>query len=164
MSKVNQLRALREAKWAASQTSPKPTVKPATNPFDPYQKPEPLPEPAPPRTISAVPEPSSEPQAAPPAAVSKGPAEPLKPAPTQTPESSPKPVLKARGARPNVEPGQLISKYSDQDLERMVAWVCSDGKPRNLDQIIEDVMLELGFTRKGKTIKARLVAAYEKAS
>ena len=69
--------------------------------------------------------------------------------PTRRAELSPRP---ARGPRPLVAPGRLITDYQMRELQAIVRWVQSDGKLRTNEEILSDVVRELGFLRRGTRI------------
>src|SRR5699024_12219349 len=52
-----------------------------------------------------------------------------------------------RGPRPEVDPGRPISGYSDDQLDALVSWLGSDGRPRSLEQDIVELRSELGLSR-----------------
>jgi len=57
-----------------------------------------------------------------------------------------------RSAKPLVAPGRPIADYHARELEAMVRWVESDGKLRTDDEIMSEVVRELGFFRRGTRI------------
>lgn len=57
-----------------------------------------------------------------------------------------------RGPRPAVYRGRPISDYSQVQLRSIVRWIESDTLLRTRDQLIDEVMRELGFSRHGKRI------------
>ncbi len=58
--------------------------------------------------------------------------------------------------RPAVQPGRAIGAYKQPELVSLVAWIMSDGVTRTDSQILELVMLDLGFARQGRTIRSRV--------
>ena len=58
--------------------------------------------------------------------------------------------------------GLAIGQYTDEQLDAMVTWVCSDDLPRTRDEVFEAVKSELGFLRNGKNIVDRIEAAIER--
>jgi very-short-patch-repair endonuclease len=68
---------------------------------------------------------------------------------------------KARGPRPDLFPLGQIDEFTDQDLQTMVRWIESDTLLRSRDDLIADVMAELGFERRGKKIVGRIGAAID---
>ncbi len=61
-----------------------------------------------------------------------------------------------RGPRPNVPIRGSITEYHDSEIIRLVEWINSDGHLRTDDELIEELLPELGFTRRGAHIKAVL--------
>ena len=61
-------------------------------------------------------------------------------------------TLPARGLRPAVYRGRPITEYSHAQLRAIVRWVESDTLLRTRDQLVDEVMHELGFHRHGKRI------------
>ena len=62
----------------------------------------------------------------------------------QPPRSRPKPQL------PH---GQPIANYTHQDLVRLIRWIESDTLLRTEEELLEEVMNELGFQRRGLRIR-----------
>jgi len=56
-------------------------------------------------------------------------------------------------------PGQPIAAYSQEDLAAVVRWVERDAKPRDSAALVAAVMVELGFKRKGTKITAAITSA-----
>ena len=85
--------------------------------------------------------------------------------PPQTPSIVPSPPstgdlsTPARSPRPAVRPGAKINEYSQPQLEAMVDWVRSDTLLRTEDQLMTEVMRELGFQKRGKRIVEAVTAA-----
>jgi len=81
------------------------------------------------------------------------------------PSNSPEPLSvgasasPARGPRPAVRPGANITEYTQPQLEAMVDWVRSDTLLRTEDQLLTEVMRELGFRKRGKRIVEAITAA-----
>ncbi|MDO5494224.1 MAG: DNA helicase [bacterium] len=96
--------------------------------------------------------------------------EPAPQAPPSPPvEASPEPVqlsfdalLDSRGERPGIPRGLPIKEYSDDQLDRLVAWITSDGLDRPTEGIVAELRTELGLTRKGSRIDQVLRAAAER--
>jgi hypothetical protein len=61
--------------------------------------------------------------------------------------------------RPWIVPGQPIDAYSDAELIRLAQWIRSDDSLRTEDELLQEMMRELGFQRRGKNVVARLTAA-----
>ena len=61
--------------------------------------------------------------------------------------------------RPWIVPGQLIDAYSDTELIELARWIRSDDALRTEDELVREMMRELGFQKRGKNIVARLTNA-----
>jgi len=82
------------------------------------------------------------------------------------PKREPRAVLtpvRRRAERPNVPIRDSIDQYSQAELVRMVRWVGSDGLLRTDEQLVEEVMDELNFARRGARILARIQEAIDLA-
>jgi hypothetical protein len=55
--------------------------------------------------------------------------------------------------------GQPIEAYSDAELLKLAQWIKSDDILRTQDELLQEMMRELGFQRRGKNVVARLTAA-----
>jgi very-short-patch-repair endonuclease len=87
---------------------------------------------------------------------------PAAPAPSLTP--APLPVTskgKDRGPRPDLHPWGQIDEFTDRDLQVMVQWIEQDTLLRSREDLIAEVMSELGFERRGKKIVGRIGAAID---
>ena len=93
----------------------------------------------------------------------------LKPPPAATvpPEGLPEdeaepaladPALPAR-PRPPVEPGLVISAYSDDQLDDLAAWIVSDGVVRDPHALGAALRAELGIARRGARVDAAISRA-----
>lgn len=69
-----------------------------------------------------------------------------------------------RGPRPDVPPGRPISGYSDDQLDALVAWLSSDGKPRAVEQYVVELREALGLTRKSSHVDTVLTAAVNRGN
>ena len=56
-------------------------------------------------------------------------------------------------------PGQPIDAYSDAELLRLAQWIRSDDILRLQDELLQEMMNELGFQRRGKNVVHRLTTA-----
>ncbi|HWI62988.1 MAG TPA: AAA domain-containing protein [Symbiobacteriaceae bacterium] len=65
-------------------------------------------------------------------------------------------VAGGRPARPAVPVRESIQEYTDGELIALVRWIKSDGQLRTEDQIIAEMVGELGFARRGKRIEERV--------
>lgn len=61
-------------------------------------------------------------------------------------------VAPARGPKPAVPRRARINEYTQQELVALVQWINSDGLLRTDEQIIDELMDELGFKRRGARI------------
>jgi len=68
-----------------------------------------------------------------------------------------------RGPKPNIGLKPSIAQYSTRELVQLVKWVGSDGQLRTDDQIIEELVPILGFSRRGARIEATIKRAIEQA-
>jgi len=64
-----------------------------------------------------------------------------------------------RGPRPHIPTRPSISQYTMPELSRLLEWITSDGQLRTDDQIIDEMVAELGFSRRGARIERALQAA-----
>lgn len=73
--------------------------------------------------------------------------------------TGPAPVVLSRGPRPSIEKGLPIGSYTDDQLDELVAWICSDGVGRD-DQRLEVILrAELGTPRRGIRVDTAVGAA-----
>lgn len=72
------------------------------------------------------------------------------------------PVLGQRGPRPYIPVRQQITEYTDGELDRLMHWLLSDGRPRTDEELIRAAMAELGFKRRGKRIDEALRQSLER--
>jgi very-short-patch-repair endonuclease len=68
-----------------------------------------------------------------------------------------------RGARPPVEPGRRIVDYRTDELVALIRWIESDTLLRTEEELVAEVMRELGFGRKGSRITATITDAIHEA-
>ena len=57
-------------------------------------------------------------------------------------------------SRPWIIPGQAIDAYSDTQLLQLAQWIRSDDILRTEDELLQEMMRELGFQRRGKNVVA----------
>ena len=62
------------------------------------------------------------------------------------------------GPYPWVTPGYPIETYSDAELLKLARWI-SRHALRTQDELLQEMMRELGFQRPGKNVVTRLTAA-----
>lgn len=55
-------------------------------------------------------------------------------------------------------PGRSIDEYSDAELLSLARWIRSDDVLLTEDELLQEMMRELGFQRRGKKVVARLRA------
>jgi very-short-patch-repair endonuclease len=67
------------------------------------------------------------------------------------------------GPKPTVYYGEPIDTYSQKQLVRLAKWIESDGMLRTEDELLADMMFQLGYRRRGSKIVAALMAAIRKA-
>ena len=68
-----------------------------------------------------------------------------------------------RAPRPSIQQRPSIDDYSDEELVALVKWVESDGRLMTDDEIVREVMAELGFQRRGAKIDAAIRKGIERA-
>lgn len=68
------------------------------------------------------------------------------------------------GARPRIRAGAPITEYEHRELVDLARWITSDGLLRTEGQIIDEMMRELGYSRRGKRIVAALEHAVRSAT
>lgn len=66
------------------------------------------------------------------------------------------PAAKPRDDRPRFRAGLSIDDYSDYTIGQVLCWIVSDGMLRTDDELLEELMTELGFKRRGSKIVPRL--------
>jgi len=66
--------------------------------------------------------------------------------------------------RPSINPGQPIDAYSDTQLLRLAQWIRSDDLMRTQDELLQEMMHELGFQRRGKNVVRRLTTAIDRSA
>ena len=85
----------------------------------------------------------------------------------QAAAAAPKPPQEAAprriGERPPVPRGYPIGDYSDGQLVRVARWIRSDGMLRTEEELLDEMMRELGFQRRGKSIVDRLMVAIRRS-
>jgi restriction endonuclease-like protein len=81
----------------------------------------------------------------------RGPAPPAAPPPAST-NGAVAPAAPDRHPRPPIRSGGKIDDYTQQDLRLITRWIESDTLLRTAEQLLTEVMAELGFTRRGKRI------------
>ena len=59
--------------------------------------------------------------------------------------------------------GWAIGEYTDGELAQLVRWLKSDGRLRTDEELLADLVRELGFQRRGSRIVPRLQRAIERA-
>jgi very-short-patch-repair endonuclease len=66
--------------------------------------------------------------------------------------------------RPDVPKGHSISEYDPEELEDLARWINCDGRLRTEDEVVEEMIVELGFKRRGARINRELRRAARAAS
>ena len=64
-----------------------------------------------------------------------------------------------RGPRPNVPVRTSIDQYSISELAQLLQWISSDGQLRTDDQIMDEMVVALGFSRRGARIERAIQSA-----
>jgi very-short-patch-repair endonuclease len=75
----------------------------------------------------------------------------------------PGPVARPRGPRPAIPPGLAITEYSLGELIQVARWIRSDTLLRTEEQMLAEMMRELGFKRRGSRIIGELRRAIARA-
>jgi very-short-patch-repair endonuclease len=82
------------------------------------------------------------------------------------PPGTPEPTASAPPARTGPKPvrglGQPITEYSPAQLDALVRWIQSDTLLRTRDELVEEMIAELGFRRRGARIMAAVEAAVDR--
>src|SRR5690606_1212725 len=68
------------------------------------------------------------------------------------------------GPRPPVAGGLPIGSYSEDELDGLVAWICSDGIARDDAEVAAELRAELAVARRGKKVDAVVAAAVRRRS
>ena len=61
-----------------------------------------------------------------------------------------------RGLRPQIPVRTSIDEYREVELLQLVTWIVSDGQLRTDDQIIDEIVPILGFSRRGIRIESAI--------
>lgn len=64
-----------------------------------------------------------------------------------------------RVLRPNIPQGLPIGAYSTRQITELIKWIVSDGQLRTDEEIVDEVVQEMGFSRRGKNIVAEIMYA-----
>ena len=83
------------------------------------------------------------------------PEQPALPLPLPAPDSEGVP----RPPRPNVARGNPITEYTQAQLRLVATWIRADGVLRTDEELVEAMMVELRFDRRGRRIEAALLEA-----
>jgi very-short-patch-repair endonuclease len=75
-------------------------------------------------------------------------------------ESQPNPG--SRGKRPQISRRSNITEYLEWELMAMIGWIQSDGRLRTDEEIVDELLPELGFQRRGPRIEGVLKSILEK--
>jgi hypothetical protein len=73
------------------------------------------------------------------------------PAPPPGPEPTP---AVSRGTRPAIPPKESILHFQQWELTSLIQWIESDGRLRTDDELIANLIRELGFQKRGTRIEA----------
>ncbi len=63
---------------------------------------------------------------------------------------------RGRTAKPRIRYMANISDYHASEIEEVIEWICSDGILRSDDEILIEIVPELGFKRRGRLIDERI--------
>ena len=66
-------------------------------------------------------------------------------------------------SRPDIISGKNIKEYSENELDSVIMWIKEDGKLRTDEELLEEIMKELGFRKKGKLIRNALNLAISRS-
>ena len=69
------------------------------------------------------------------------------------------PSSSARGPRPGVPVRPSIQQYSVGELAQLMRWIASDGQLRTDDEIMDEMVATLGFSRRGARIESAIRGA-----
>lgn len=69
---------------------------------------------------------------------------------------------RSREMRPHISRRDAITEYSEWELMAMIDWIESDGRLRSDEEIIDELLPEFGFHRRGARIEGVLKSALEK--
>jgi very-short-patch-repair endonuclease len=83
-------------------------------------------------------------------------------APFSRNQNSPPTKPRSRGMRPNIGRRETITGYPEWELMAMINWIESDGRLRTDEEIIDELLPELGFQRRGARIEGVLKSVLEK--
>ncbi|HVB99092.1 MAG TPA: AAA domain-containing protein [Candidatus Dormibacteraeota bacterium] len=83
-------------------------------------------------------------------------------APIPSSTNPPQAKGQTRGPRPNIPRRETVAGYSERDLMALLNWIESDGRLRTDEEIIGDLLPELGFQRRGARIEEVLKSVLEK--
>jgi len=61
-----------------------------------------------------------------------------------------------RGPRPSIPVRTTIADYSPSELAQLLRWIASDGQLRTDEQIVDEMVAVLGFSRRGKRIESAI--------
>jgi hypothetical protein len=70
-----------------------------------------------------------------------------------------KPTSRTHEGRPRIQNGYAIDEYPHSDLVKLAKWIDAGDALLTVDELVTEMMRELGFRRRG----AKIVAAFEKA-
>ncbi len=63
---------------------------------------------------------------------------------------------RARSRKPYVWPSGNIYRHSEDEIQRVIEWICSDGILRSDDEILTEAVPALGFQRRGRLVDERV--------
>ena len=69
------------------------------------------------------------------------------------------PAYLRRGPRPAIPVRTSIAQYTSTELIQLLLWIASDGQLRTDDQIVDEMVAVLGFSRRGVRIERAIQSA-----
>jgi very-short-patch-repair endonuclease len=78
---------------------------------------------------------------------------------SRPPVNGDSPAAFRRGPRPSVPVRPSISQYTITELTHLLGWIALDGQLRTDDQIIDEMVATLGFSRRGARIERAIQSA-----
>jgi hypothetical protein len=68
-------------------------------------------------------------------------------------------VTPKRGPRPPIPIRTSITQYTQTELVQLLGWIASDGQLRTDDQLVDELVPTLGFSRRGTRIETAIHTA-----
>jgi REase_MTES_1575 len=70
------------------------------------------------------------------------------------------PAAPQRGPRPPIPIRTSITQYTERELMQLLRWIASDGQLRTDDQIVDEMVSTLGFSRRGIRIERAILKCH----